>query len=69
MSGNPAVGKDFNSASFVNFYDFNDINKVIDYVIYLDTHEDKYMEKMTEPWLSGGIPEENKIESIKKNSL
>ena len=64
--GNPAIWVDFNPKSFVNCYDFKSDKEVIDYIIYLDQNDDKYLELLGQPWLvDNKIPENNKIENIK----
>jgi alpha(1,3/1,4) fucosyltransferase len=51
--GNPEIGRDFNTKSFVNYYDYNDIKKVADKVIELDQDEKKYLKVLNEPCLKG----------------
>jgi hypothetical protein len=64
--GNPMIGKEFNTESFVNFYDFKSEDDLIDYIIELDKDDDKYLDKLNKPWLEGyKIPEPNKTENIK----
>ena len=64
--GNPLINKEFNQKSFVNFYDFNDINKMIEYIIELDKDDNKYLEMLNQPWFTGNsIPDNNKLENIK----
>ena len=64
--GNPLINKEFNQKSFVNFYDFNDINKMIEYIIELDKDDSKYLEMLNQPWFTGNsIPDNNKLENIK----
>jgi hypothetical protein len=64
--GNPLINKEFNQKSFVNFYDFNDINKMIEYIIELDKDDTKYLEMLNQPWFTGNsIPDNNKLENIK----
>jgi hypothetical protein len=64
--GNPLINKEFNIQSFVNFYDFSDFDKMIEYIIDLDKNTDKYLEILRTPWfVSNIIPEDNKIENIK----
>ena len=64
--GNPLINKEFNQKSFVNFYDFNDINKMIEYIIELDKDDNKYLEMLNQPWfVDYNIPENNKIQNIK----
>lgn len=47
--GAPDVAIDFNPKSFINCHAFTDFDSVIDYIIYLDTHDSAYMEMMREP--------------------
>ncbi len=63
--GNPAIDIEFNTKSFINYYDFNDVDKVIEYIIELDNDDDKYITKLKEKWFTNGIPDPNKIDSIK----
>jgi hypothetical protein len=64
--GNPVIDKEFNTKSFVNFYDFNDFDEMIDYIIELDKNDDRYLEMINQPWfVDYNIPENNKIENIK----
>ena len=64
--GNPIVDKDFNTKSFINYYDFKNEDDMIDYIIELDKDDNKYLEKLKESWFVDNIiPESNKIENIK----
>jgi len=64
--GNPLINNEFNTKSFVNFYDFGDFNKMIEYIINLDKNSDKYLEVLKTPWFVDNIiPEDNKNENIK----
>lgn len=64
--GNPEIGKEFNTKSFINVYDFNSISDVINYIEYLDNNDKKYLELLNQPWFDNcKIPENNKIENIK----
>ncbi|WP_121021932.1 glycosyltransferase family 10 domain-containing protein [Helicobacter vulpis] len=47
--GNPEVAKDFNPKSFVNVHDFKDFHEAIDFVRYLDTHPNAYLEMLYTP--------------------
>jgi len=51
--GNPEISKDFNKKSFINYYDYNDLDKLVDVVIDLDQNDKKYMKKLKQPWLKG----------------
>ncbi|GAA9889699.1 glycosyltransferase family 10 [Helicobacter pylori] len=46
--GSPSVAKDFNPKSFVNVYDFNNFDEAIDYVRYLHTHPNAYLDMLYE---------------------
>jgi len=64
--GNPLIGKDFNTKSFVNFYDFKSEKDMIDYIIELDNNDEKYLKMLKTDWLPDNIiPDNNKIENIK----
>ena len=64
--GNPLIGKEFNTKSFVNFYDFGYTGNMIEYIIELDNNSEKYLEILRTPWFTDNIiPETNKIENIK----
>jgi len=64
--GNPDIDREFNTQSFVNFYDFDSEDEMIDYIIELDKDDCLYLEKLRMPWLSDGeIPISNRKENIK----
>lgn len=64
--GNPNINLEFNTKSFINFYDFNSEKDMIDYIIDLDKDDSKYLEMLKQPWfINYNIPETNKIENIK----
>ena len=64
--GNPVIDREFNTKSFVNFYDFKSEKDMIDYIIELDTNDDKYLELLKQPWfVEYNIPDNNKEENIK----
>ncbi|WP_121020797.1 glycosyltransferase family 10 domain-containing protein [Helicobacter vulpis] len=44
--GNPAVALDFNPKSFVNVHDFKDFKEALDYIRYLDTHDNAYLDML-----------------------
>ncbi|OOQ02905.1 glycosyltransferase family 10 domain-containing protein, partial [Helicobacter pylori] len=46
--GSPSVAKDFNPKSFVNVCDFKDFDEAIDYVRYLHTHPNAYLDMLYE---------------------
>ncbi|WP_205436016.1 glycosyltransferase family 10 domain-containing protein, partial [Helicobacter suis] len=44
--GNPAVAKDFNPKSFINVHDFKDFTEALDFIAYLDTHDNAYLDML-----------------------
>ncbi|GAA8483670.1 glycosyltransferase family 10 [Helicobacter pylori] len=46
--GSPSVAKDFNSKSFVNVHDFKNFDEAIDYIKYLHTHQNAYLDMLYE---------------------
>ncbi|WP_367748924.1 glycosyltransferase family 10 domain-containing protein, partial [Helicobacter pylori] len=46
--GSPSVAKDFNPKSFVNVHDFNNFDEAIDYIRYLHTHKNAYLDMLYE---------------------
>ena len=64
--GNPKISEEFNTNSFVNFYDFNNMSDMVEYIIELDKNNDLYTQKLKEYWfVNNTIPTNNKIENIK----
>jgi alpha(1,3/1,4) fucosyltransferase len=49
--GNEEISRDFNTKSFVNYHDYNDLKKVVDVIIELDQNDKKYLKMLNEPWL------------------
>ena len=54
--GNPEIGRDFNTKSFINWHEYNDHKKVVDRVIEVDTNEKKYFKMLREPYFKGNKP-------------
>ena len=50
--GNPWVGRDFNERSFVNVNSFVSLEKAVEYIVGLDTDDERYLEMMKEPWVN-----------------
>ncbi len=44
--GNPLVGDDFSIKSMIRVTSRNDVKRAIDEIIYLDTHDDAYLERL-----------------------
>lgn len=64
--GNPLIYKEFNTKSFVSFYDHGYFGQMIEYIIELDNDLNKYLEVLKTPWFVDNIiPEDNKLENIK----
>ena len=64
--GNPLIGKEFNTESFISFYDFHSEDDMIDYIIELDKDDGRYIKMLNKPWFEEyNIPEDNRIENIK----
>jgi len=64
--GNPKIDLEFNPKSFVNFYDFNSFDSMIDYVVELDKNDDLYLQKLQTPWFENSIiPYRNREDNIK----
>lgn len=47
--GDPLVTKHYNPKSFINCMEYESFDEVKERVIYLDTHDDEYMEMLNEP--------------------
>jgi len=64
--GNPLIHKEFNTKSFVSFYDHGYLGQMIEAIIDLDKNNDRYLEMLKTPWLVDNIiPDNNKVENIK----
>ena len=63
--GNPFIDKEFNSRSFLNYFDFQNENELIEKIIFLDQNDSAYEKYYTEPYLS-----QNKIpDSLAKKNI
>jgi hypothetical protein len=64
--GNTEIEKEFNKKSFINLRDYSSIEEVIEYIIYLDKNDDKYLEILNQSCFNDyNIPDNNKLENIK----
>jgi hypothetical protein len=64
--GNPFISREFNTKSFINYYDFNNLDDLIQSIIDLDQNNSLYLEILKIHWLiDNKIIEENRIENIK----
>jgi len=50
--GNKYISREFNTGSFVNFHDYEDMGKVINRIIELDNNDDEYMGVMREKYVA-----------------
>lgn len=49
--GNKEVYKDFNKESFINANDFLSLDDLVEYIVKLDSNDDLYVEKLSQPWI------------------
>lgn len=64
--GNPRIDLEFNTKSFINFYDCENFQDMIERIIELDKDDSKYLELLRTPWFENNIiPESNKLDNIK----
>ena len=47
--GNPRVGDDWNTKSFINAYDFSNLSQLIEYIKEVDNNDDMYFKILSEP--------------------
>lgn len=47
--GNPEVGKDWNTKSFINAYDFKDLNSLIEFIKEIDNDDKLYFDMLSQP--------------------
>lgn len=65
--GNPKVGTDFNTKSFINIDDFESHDEAIKHIIALDSNEEKYLEMAAQPWLNNNqMAEEFSSDSLRQ---
>ena len=48
--GNERVGDEFNTSSFINVHDYDNMEQVVERVIEVDNNDDLYLEIMSRPW-------------------
>jgi hypothetical protein len=54
--GNPLVQRDFNPGSFLNFYDYGSVEKLIERIIEVDNNDKLYEEYLRQPWFYDNKP-------------
>ena len=52
--GNPRVGDDWNTKSFINAYDFNNLGDLIEYIKEVDNNDDLYYKILSEKHFTSG---------------
>ena len=56
--GNPLIGRDFNTKSFINYGDYKNMEKFIERIIEIDTNDKEYEKMLKQPWYNGNKPSE-----------
>jgi hypothetical protein len=56
--GNPGVGREFNSRSFLNYFDFPSEEALIEKIVELDRDDAKYLEYLRQPYFHNNQPNE-----------
>jgi hypothetical protein len=51
--GNPDVGLDFNTRSFINVHDWPSMDAAIERIIEVDRNDELYLEYLRQPWMHG----------------
>lgn len=65
--GNPSVAKEFNSKSFINFNDFNNMEEFMDFIKKVDNDDKLYEKILKEPWYKNEkLPENFSLERVEK---
>jgi hypothetical protein len=56
--GNPLVTSDFNKDAFINAHDFDDLQSLADYVLWVDENKDVYEKYLQQPPLINSLPKD-----------
>lgn len=67
--GNPDIGQEFNTRSFVNCHDYESFEDVVRAVQEIDENDDKYLKMMKEPIEKGTVWKIEQAEDAMKNFL
>ena len=65
--GNPRVGNDFNTESFINVNEYNSMEEVAEHVKMIDNNNDLYLEYLSKPWFKNRQFPKNVIPSAVLN--
>jgi hypothetical protein len=60
--GNPEIGKDFNTKSFINCHEYKNFDEVIERVIEIDNDQNLYRQYLAEPYYQDNRIPENLLE-------
>ena len=63
--GNPLIGRDFNTERFINCMEYNDLDGVIERMIYLDTNKDAYRALFEQPRFVNNVVNDD----VRKDSI
>jgi hypothetical protein len=65
--GNPVVGRDFNTKSFINVHDYSSFEEAVDAIIKIDQDDALYKQYVSQPYFPGNkVPENLLSENILK---
>lgn len=65
--GNPDIAKDFNPKSFINYWDYGNLDDMLRRIIEIDQSDDLYRSILSEPIFEGGIlPDIFKLEAAEQ---
>ena len=62
--GDPEIHKRFNVKSFVNVHDFKNFHEAIEYVKFLDTHDDAYLDMLHQKPMNDGCEQQKSLEEF-----
>ena len=54
--GNPLIGRDFNTKSFLNYHDFKSEEELVEKIAEIDKNNDLYEQYLREPWYHDNKP-------------
>lgn len=50
--GNPCINEDVNPKAIIHADNFRNVDELLEYVRYVDEHDDVWMQMVTEPWMT-----------------
>ncbi|NNM00623.1 MAG: hypothetical protein HKO62_07725 [Gammaproteobacteria bacterium] len=54
--GNPAVGREFNTARMVNCHEFDELDEIVEHVLEIDADNERFNAMLREPFFPGDQP-------------